>query len=99
MIWLREAFLKTRLPNVSFPELNHLEEIRIMLTERVLDWTQQWKQEGLHRGPDFRTAPVVATNPPPLWRGHGRAKRPALGADSATGGVRRPGRGTVRLRG
>ena len=32
---------------VSFPELNHLEEIRIMLTERVLDWTQQWKQEGL----------------------------------------------------
>ena len=50
MIWLREAFLKTRLPNVSFPELNNLEEVRIMLTERVLDWTQQWKQEGLQQG-------------------------------------------------
>jgi hypothetical protein len=27
-----------------------LEEIRIMLTDRVLDWTQQWKQEGLQEG-------------------------------------------------
>ena len=27
-----------------------LEEIRIMLTDRVLDWTQQWKQEGLQAG-------------------------------------------------
>jgi hypothetical protein len=27
-----------------------LEEIRIMLTDRVLDWTQQWKQEGLQTG-------------------------------------------------
>jgi hypothetical protein len=32
------------------PELNDLEEARIMLTERVVDWTQQWKQEGLQEG-------------------------------------------------
>lgn len=50
VLWLREAFLKTRLPAVQFPELSNLEEIRIMLTERVLDWTQQWKQEGLQQG-------------------------------------------------
>ena len=50
VLWLREAFLKTRLPTVQFPELGNLEEIRIMLTDRVLDWTQQWKQEGLQAG-------------------------------------------------
>jgi predicted transposase/invertase (TIGR01784 family) len=50
VLWLREAFLRTRLPAVQFPELNNLEEIRIMLTERVLDWTQQWKQEGRQEG-------------------------------------------------
>jgi hypothetical protein len=27
-----------------------LEEIRSMLTERVIDWTQQWKEEGLQQG-------------------------------------------------
>ena len=31
-------------------ELNSLEEVRIMLAERVVDWTQQWKQEGLQEG-------------------------------------------------
>lgn len=50
VLWLRQAFLKTRLPTVQFPELGNLEEIRIMLTDRVLDWTQQWKQEGLQAG-------------------------------------------------
>ncbi|MFZ1641146.1 MAG: Rpn family recombination-promoting nuclease/putative transposase [Candidatus Contendobacter sp.] len=50
LIWLREGFLKARLPSVAFPELNNLEEARIMLTERVVDWTQQWKQEGLQEG-------------------------------------------------
>lgn len=43
-------FLKTRLPAVQLPELSELEEIRIMLTDRVIDWTQQWKQEGLQQG-------------------------------------------------
>jgi len=50
LIWLREGFLKARLPKVSFPELNNLEEIRNMLTERVVDWTQDWKQQGLQEG-------------------------------------------------
>jgi hypothetical protein len=27
-----------------------LEEARIMLSERVVDWTQQWKQEGRQEG-------------------------------------------------
>jgi len=50
LVWLREGFLKVRLPKVSLPELNNLEEARIILTERVVDWTQQWKQEGRQEG-------------------------------------------------
>lgn len=50
LIWLQEGFLKTRMPNMSLPELNNLEEARIMLTERVVDWTRQWKQEGWQEG-------------------------------------------------
>jgi hypothetical protein len=50
LLWLREGFLQTRLPEVAFPEPNDLEEIRILLTDRVLDWTQQWKQEGRQEG-------------------------------------------------
>jgi predicted transposase/invertase (TIGR01784 family) len=50
LVWLREGFLKVRLPKVWLPELNNLEEARIMLTERVVDWTQQWKQEGRQEG-------------------------------------------------
>jgi hypothetical protein len=50
LVWLREAFFRTRLPGVEFPEVNDLAEVRSMLTERVLDWTQQWKQEGRMEG-------------------------------------------------
>jgi hypothetical protein len=50
LVWLREAFLRSRLPGMDVPELNDLEEARIMLSERVVDWTQQWKQEGRLEG-------------------------------------------------
>ncbi len=50
LVWLREAFFRTRLPGVEFPELNDWAEVRIMLSERVVDWTQQWKQEGRMEG-------------------------------------------------
>ncbi len=50
LLWLQEGFLKARLPNVSLPELNNLEEARIMLADRIVDWTQQWKEQGLREG-------------------------------------------------
>jgi predicted transposase/invertase (TIGR01784 family) len=50
LIWLREGFLQTRLPNTPLPELHSLEEAHIMLSERVVDWTKQWKQEGRQEG-------------------------------------------------
>ena len=50
LLWLREGFLQSRLPQVSFPQLNDLDEVRIMLAERVRDWTQQWKEQGWQEG-------------------------------------------------
>jgi hypothetical protein len=50
VLWLREAFFRTRLPGMEFPELHDLEEVRTMLTEQVVDWTRQWKQAGRLEG-------------------------------------------------
>ncbi|WP_242471089.1 hypothetical protein [Thiocystis violacea] len=50
VVWLREAFFATRLPTVALPELHELEEVRIMLSERVVSWTEKWKQDGLRAG-------------------------------------------------
>ncbi len=50
VLWLREAFFRTRLPGMEFPELHDLEEVRTMLTEQVVDWTRQWKQAGRQEG-------------------------------------------------
>ena len=50
VIWLREAFLRSRLPNTHFPEVNELDEVQSMLSERIVDWTKQWKEEGLQEG-------------------------------------------------
>jgi hypothetical protein len=51
LLWLRAGFLQARLPQVSFPEPNDLEEARIMLTERVVEWTEQIaRQRGMEKG-------------------------------------------------
>jgi hypothetical protein len=50
VVWLREAYITSRLPGVSLPELADLEEIRTMLNERIEPWTEQWRQEGLAQG-------------------------------------------------
>lgn len=50
LVWLKQVFLKARLPKVELPELHDLEEMRAMLAERVVEWTEQWKMEGLREG-------------------------------------------------
>lgn len=59
LLWLREGFLKARLPNVSFPELNNLEEARIMPAERVVDWNPA--METIRPGTRPGTRPVFGT--------------------------------------
>jgi flagellar biosynthesis/type III secretory pathway protein FliH len=49
-VWLKRVFLPGRMPGVALLELNDLQEVRSMLSERVIEWTEQWKQQGLEEG-------------------------------------------------
>jgi flagellar biosynthesis/type III secretory pathway protein FliH len=49
-VWLKKVLLPARLPGVDVPEMADLNEVNIMLAERVKEWTQQWKAEGLKEG-------------------------------------------------
>src|SRR6266581_3500800 len=46
-VWLRRVLLPARLPGVEIPEVHDLVEMHTMLAERVVEWTQRWKEEGL----------------------------------------------------
>jgi flagellar biosynthesis/type III secretory pathway protein FliH len=49
--WLKRVLLPSRFPDVSFPEIQDLQEIQTMgLAERVMEWTREWKEEGLQEG-------------------------------------------------
>jgi hypothetical protein len=50
VVWLKRVFLPARLPGVELSHLNDLQEVRGMLSERVIEWTEQWKQQGLQQG-------------------------------------------------
>jgi predicted transposase YdaD len=49
-VWLKRVLLPGRLPTISVPEVQDLMEMQSMLAERVIEWTQQWKEEGLQEG-------------------------------------------------
>jgi hypothetical protein len=49
-VWLKRVLLPGRLPTVPTPEVQDLMEMQSMLAERVLEWHQQWKEEGLQQG-------------------------------------------------
>ncbi len=49
-VWIRRVLLPNRLPGVTLPEVGNLLEIKTMLAERVIEWTQQWKDEGRQEG-------------------------------------------------
>ncbi len=49
-VWLRRVLLPARLPGVEIPEGHDLVEMHTMLAERVVEWTQRWKAEGLQQG-------------------------------------------------
>ena len=49
-IWLRRVLLPARLPGVAIPEVQNLVEMHAMLAERVIEWTERWKEKGLQQG-------------------------------------------------
>ncbi len=49
-VWLKRVFLPGRMPETPFAHLNDLQEVRSMLAERVVEWTEEWKRQGLEQG-------------------------------------------------
>jgi flagellar biosynthesis/type III secretory pathway protein FliH len=48
--FLRAVLLPARMPGIPVPEILDLEEVRSMLAERVVEWTERWKREGFQEG-------------------------------------------------
>ena len=48
--WIRLVLLPGRFSPAEMPPMPHLEEVQMMLAERVQEWTKQWLQEGLEKG-------------------------------------------------
>jgi len=38
------------MPTVAFDEIQDLQEVHNMLSERVKDWTKNWEQQGIEKG-------------------------------------------------
>jgi predicted transposase YdaD len=49
-VWLVRVLLPARLPGVEIPGMADLQEVKSMLAENVIDWTQEWKQAGFEEG-------------------------------------------------
>lgn len=41
-VWLKRVFLPGRMPNRVFNEIQDLQEVHSMLSERVKEWTKDW---------------------------------------------------------
>lgn len=50
LTWLLRVLLPARLGEKKVPEVNELSEVRVMLAERVIEWTKEWKEQGLAEG-------------------------------------------------
>ena len=48
--WIRLVLLPGRFSPAEMPPMPHLEEVQMMLAERVQEWTEQLLQEGIEKG-------------------------------------------------
>jgi len=49
-VWLGRVLLPARLRGIEVPAVAELKEVRSMLAERVIEWTRDWKQQGIELG-------------------------------------------------
>jgi len=70
-VWLRRVLLPARLPGVDIPAVHTLVEMHTMLAERVLEWTERWKADGLQQGEALVLQRILARRfgPLPDWVG------------------------------
>jgi hypothetical protein len=50
VVWMHRVVLRKLIPGDNIPIVQDLQEIDTMLAERVVQWTEKWKQEGLLQG-------------------------------------------------
>ena len=50
VLFINRVVLERLVPNEKIPEVTNLQELDAMLAERVVEWTEKWKQEGLQQG-------------------------------------------------
>jgi hypothetical protein len=48
--WVLKVLLPSRIRGVRFPEFLDLEEVKAMLAESGLSWSDRWEQEGIEKG-------------------------------------------------
>src|SRR5690606_8690561 len=48
--WLRRVLLPGRLPDITIPAMQELQEVDDMLAERVQQWYDEYEEKGLKRG-------------------------------------------------
>jgi predicted transposase/invertase (TIGR01784 family) len=50
-VWLYEVVLQSIIPKgKNLPKVNELSEVKTMLAERAIEWTQEWMQKGVQKG-------------------------------------------------
>jgi hypothetical protein len=49
-VWLKRVFLPGKLPGVELGTIGDLQEVQSMLAERVTEWTEEWKRQGVLEG-------------------------------------------------
>lgn len=48
--WVLKVLLPARIRGLRFPEFLDLEEVKAMLAESGLSWSDQWEREGIEKG-------------------------------------------------
>ncbi|EQD51168.1 transposase, partial [mine drainage metagenome] len=49
-IWLRATLMCWTEYSILLPEVNDLQELRVMLSDRLEEWAHQYKAEGMQQG-------------------------------------------------
>ncbi|WP_435103475.1 Rpn family recombination-promoting nuclease/putative transposase [Arhodomonas sp. AD133] len=49
-VWIKRVLLPRRVPGAEIPEVTDLEEVNTMLSEREIDWSRDWREQGLAEG-------------------------------------------------
>jgi len=49
-VWIQRVLLPGRMPGVRLDEVKDLQEVRTMLSERVVEWTREWENKGVEKG-------------------------------------------------